>query len=103
MTSRDPDICTPQRAAHGGAQAISVALAAITRAKLWLGCGGAGSHNVSGIVPESWATGASSRPWSVPCSIRYPAGSLSCGPSGRPVMLTSCATPAAVRGSVSGG
>src|SRR5271170_5988679 len=29
--------CTPQRAAHGGTQAISVALAAITSAKLRLG------------------------------------------------------------------
>src|SRR6202050_326612 len=48
--------CTPQRAAHGGAQAISVALAAITAARLPLGCVADGSHTLPGIVPDSWGT-----------------------------------------------
>src|ERR1035438_10271139 len=95
--------CTRQRAAHGGAQAIWVALAAITPAKARLGCGAAGSHNLSAIIPGNWAAGASSRPRSVPRSIRYPAGSVICGPIGRPAMLTSRARPVAVSGSASGG
>src|SRR5690348_9376128 len=95
--------CTRQRATHDGDQAIWVALAAITPSKVRLARGAAGSHSLSAIVPARAVTGTSNRPRLVPCSIRYPAGSLNCGPSCRPAMLTSRATPAAVRGAAPGG
>ena len=43
--------CTPQRAAHDGAQAIWVALAAITAAKVRLACRVAGFHQLVGHRP----------------------------------------------------
>src|SRR3984893_2105891 len=95
--------CTRQRATHDGDQAIWVALAAMTPSKVRLACGADGFHNLSAIVPACEATGASNRPRLVPCSIRYPAGSLSCDPSCRPAVLTSRAMPAAVRGAAFGG
>jgi hypothetical protein len=61
---------TRQRAAHDGAQAIWVALAAITALKVRLARGAAGFHYRSAIAPGRGATGASNRPRSVACSIR---------------------------------
>ena len=62
--------CIRQCATHGGTQAIWIGLAAITPSKVRPDWRAAGSHSLSAVVPGRRATGASSRPRSVPCSIR---------------------------------
>jgi hypothetical protein len=82
--------------AHRGAEAISVAFAAITLPKVRPARGEPGFQSRSVPVPAAGSADASSRPRSVPCWITYPAGSVTGGRSRAPVGPTSRALPAAL-------